>query len=171
MAPRSRNGSLVRRRRGRGSTYLGMLLAIAILGIGLAAAGTVWTLQAQREREAQLLFVGHAYRDAIARYYSGGPVAHQLPQELAELLQDERQPLARRYLRQLYPDPMTGRADWQLLRDPDGGIYGVASSSQHVPLKRANFTDEDVEFAGADCYCKWRFEFSAAQVALHRQPR
>jgi hypothetical protein len=58
---------------------------------------------------------------------------------------------------------MTGKADWQLLRDPDGGIYGVSSSSQGVPLKRANFSDEDDDFTGAKCYCDWRFAFLPAR--------
>lgn len=153
----------------RGFTYLAILLAIALLGIALAAVGTVWMTVTQREREAQLLFVGHAYRDAIASYYASGPAAHQLPQELGDLLQDERQPLPRKHLRRLYLDPMTGRADWQLMRDPDGGIYGVSSSSQHVPLKRANFSDEDADFADAKCYCDWRFEFAPSQRRPGRQ--
>jgi len=66
-------------------------------------------------------------------------------------------------LRQVYLDPMTGSANWQLLRDPDGGIYGVSSSSRRAPFKRANFSEEDSAFAGAECYCDWRFEFSPLQ--------
>jgi len=166
-------GSLARRaqacRGARGFTYLGILLAIALLGIVLTAVGTMWSTVARRERETQLLFVGHAFREAIASNYASGPAAHQLPQELEDLLQDERQPLPRRYLRQIYLDPMTGRADWQLLRDPDGGIYGVTSSSQHAPLKRANFSDEDTDFTGSDCYCNWRFEFVPSHRLLRRQ--
>ncbi len=146
-----------------GFTYLGILLAVAFLGIALAAAGTLWSFAAQREREAQLLYVGDQYRSAIAHYYASGPVAHRLPQSLEELLEDQRSPLPRRYLRQLYADPMTGRADWQLIRDPDGGIFGVASSSSGIPLKKANFTGQDVEFAGSDCYCNWRFEFTPSR--------
>jgi len=150
-------------RAARGFTYLVILLTLALLSIGLAAVGTVWSTTMQRERETQLLFVGHAYRDAIASYYSSGPAAHQLPRELADLVQDERSPLVRRHLRRVYPDPFTGQADWELLRDPDGGIYGVASHSSRQPLKRANFDDEDESSAGAECYCAWRFEFSPAQ--------
>lgn len=162
-SPRGRRRRAVSRRGARGFTYLGILLAVVLLGIALGAAGTLWSMTAQRERETQLLFAGNAIRDAIASYYASGPVAHQLPHELADLLQDDRLPLPKRHLRQIYPDPMTGSADWQLLRDPDGGIFGVASGSQRAPLKRANFADEDLGFEAAKCYCDWRFEFVPSQ--------
>jgi type II secretory pathway pseudopilin PulG len=158
-------------RAARGFTYLAILLTLALLGIGLAAVGTVWSTTMHRERETQLLFIGHAYRDAIASYYSSGPAAHQLPRELADLVQDDRLPLVRRHLRRVYADPFTGQADWELLRDPDGGIRGVASHSPRQPLKRANFDDEDADFAGAECYCEWRFEFSAAQRPAQNRRR
>jgi len=147
-------------RRFRGFTYLGILIAVAFLGIALTAIGTVWTTTAQREREAQLLFAGDAYRVAIESYYRSGPVAQQLPKDLDELLSDTRGPLVRRHLRHLYPDPMTGRVDWELIRDPDGGIVGVSSTSQRAPMKRAHFAAEDAAFEGTQCYCDWKFVFS-----------
>lgn len=153
MARSSRNGSA-------GFTYLGVLLAVALMGIALGAIGTVWATSLQREREAQLLFVGDAFRRAIASYYASG---RKLPQELDDMVEDKRVPLPRRHLRRIYVDPMTGRADWQLLRDPDGGIFGVASSSKRGPLKRAKFASEDAQFEGAECYCDWKFELSATR--------
>ena len=148
-----------------GFTYLGVLLAVALLGIGLAAVGTVWATTMRREREVQLLFVGDAFRSAIASYYASG---RRFPQELDELVADPRTPVPRRHLRRIYLDPMTGRADWQLLRDPDGGIFGVASSSQQAPLKRANFPEQDVGFEKAQCYCEWQFEFNPTRGAGRR---
>jgi hypothetical protein len=106
--------------------------------------------------------VGQAFRSAIASYYASGPLAHQLPQALEDLIEDKRVPLPRRHLRRIYLDPMTGHADWQLLRDPDGGIVGVSSSSQQVPIKRDNFAADDAQFKGAECYCEWKFAFSPA---------
>jgi type II secretory pathway pseudopilin PulG len=138
---------------------------VVFLGIALSAIGTVWTTTAQREREAQLLFVGDAFRTAIGKYYESGPLAHQLPQDLDDLVLDKRVPLPRRYLRRIYLDPMTGQADWQILRDPDGGIVGVSSSSQRTPIKRANFTAQDAQFTDAKCYCEWKFEFSPMRRA------
>lgn len=148
------------RSRGHGFTYLALLLAVAFLGIGLAAIGTVWATVAQREREAQLLFAGDAYRAAIDSYYSSGPVAHQLPRDLGDLVEDHRGPLLRRHLRRLYPDPMTGRVDWELIRDPDGGIMGLNSTSTRAPFKRRNFEPEDAQFETAERYCDWKFVFS-----------
>ena len=138
---------------------------MVFLGIALAAIGTVWTTTVRRDREAQLLFVGTAFRSAIGSYYASGPLAHQLPHELDDLVQDKRVPLPRRHLRRIYLDPMTGRADWRILRDPDGGIVGVSSSSQQAPIKRANFAPEDAQFASAKCYCEWKFEFSPLRRA------
>ncbi len=139
-----------------GFTYVGILLAIAFLGIGLAAIGTVWATAAQRERETELLFVGDAYRSAIASYYRTG---RRYPQELRDLIEDLRSGVARRHLRRIYADPMTGQADWELIRNPDGAITGVVSTSIAVPIKRANFSPQDSRFTDTQCYCDWRFEW------------
>src|SRR6202035_5978600 len=111
-----------------GFTYIGLLIAVVILGIGLSAVGTVWHTQAQREREQELLFIGREFRTAIAAYYRAG--AHQYPQDISDLLEDKRWPEPRHFLRRLYFDPMTGAQDWTIVRsDLLGGITGIASSS------------------------------------------
>jgi type II secretory pathway pseudopilin PulG len=139
-----------------GFTYLGLLFAIAILGITLATVGVVWSTQIRRDKEAELLFVGNQYRTAIGRYVVGGGY----PQALTDLLEDKRTPVPRRYLRRLYPDPMTGQADWHLITQPNGGITGVASSSQNKPIKVAGFAPIDAAFVNAECYCDWKFVYS-----------
>src|SRR3982074_2070613 len=55
-----------------GFTYIGLLIAVVVLGIALSAVGTVWRTQAQREREQELLFIGHEFQRAIAAYYRAG---------------------------------------------------------------------------------------------------
>ena len=155
------------RSRTAGFTYLGVLLAVAFLGIALAAVGTVWATTAQRDREAELIFVGDAYRNAIASYYLHGSGAARYPQELQELIQDDRFPEVKRHLRRLYADPMTGRPDWELIRSADGGITGVHSTSQKSPIKRANFSAADAAFKDAECYCDWQFVFTPAS---YRRP-
>ncbi|HEY4973966.1 MAG TPA: hypothetical protein VII41_10175, partial [Steroidobacteraceae bacterium] len=94
-----------------GFTYIGLLFAIAFMGLALSAIGIVWHTQAQREREQELLFIGHEFRAAIRSYYvsqsGGGP---RYPQRLEDLLQDERSPEQKHHLRKLYLDPMTGAA-------------------------------------------------------------
>ena len=145
------------RSRERGFTYLGLLFAIAILGFALSAVGVVWSTQIRRDREAELLFVGDQIREAIGHYYAAGRV---YPLQLSDLLQDSRVPQVRRFLRRVYPDPMTGNADWQLILGPAGGIIGVASSSQLKPIKVARFPDADSDFEKKECYCDWKFVYA-----------
>jgi type II secretory pathway pseudopilin PulG len=148
-----------------GFTYLGLLAVVVIMGIFLTAAARVWSFTEQRERETQLLYVGDQYRMAISRYFAAG---HHYPASLQDLLLDARTPVPRRYLRQLYLDPMTGDADWELIPDPTKvGIMGVASKSKLVPIKRAGFSDIDVGFAASECYCAWRFIYNPPSMT-HR---
>lgn len=131
------------------------MAAIVILGILLTTAARVWSFSEQRDKEAQLLWVGDQYRLAIGRYLA---VAQHFPLSLQNLLLDDTSPVPRRYLRQLYPDPITGEADWDLILDPaSNGIMGVASKSKQAPIKRRNFPDIDVGFADTECYCDWKF--------------
>ena len=144
-----------RRSSQQGFTYIGLLAAVVIMGLLLTMVGRVWSTTQQREREAQLIWVGDQYRMAIATYFAFG---HHYPTTLEALLADDRSPVPKRYLRQLYPDPMTGQADWTLLYTPDGvSIIGVASSSQLTPIKRKGFSVVDESFEDADCYCGWKF--------------
>jgi type II secretory pathway pseudopilin PulG len=142
----------------RGFTYLGLLFAVMVIGLMLTVAARVYRTTVQREREAQLLWVGHAYRMAISAYFAAG---HHYPATLHDLLIDDRYPVPKHYLRQLYPDPMTGHADWTLILTPDqSGIQGVASTSQATPIKRDRFDLIDSTFKDSDCYCQWKFIFS-----------
>jgi type II secretory pathway pseudopilin PulG len=147
-----------------GFTYIGLLIAVVVLGVALSAVGTVWRTQAQREREQELLFIGREFRAAIAAY-SNANGAHQFPQDINDLLEDKRWPEPRHYLRRLYVDPMTGAADWTILQaDSVGiagftGIVGIASSSKAVPLKKAGFSVGEEAFADAACYCDWQFVY------------
>jgi type II secretory pathway pseudopilin PulG len=139
------------------------LFMLAILGGGLALTGDVWHTSAMREKEAELLHVGHQYRAAIQRYYLSGP-QRQYPRSLDELLKDPRQPGTVRYLRQLRPDPITGK-EWGLVKAPDGGILGVHSISDEAPFKTAGFKARDAAFEGKAKYSDWQFVFSPAQPA------
>lgn len=157
MEPPSRPGSGAHRGAQLGFTYIGLLIAVFVMGLLLAAAGRVWSLTERRERELQLLWEGHAIRKAISSYYANG---HQFPAKLEELLQDERFPIPKHHLRRLYADPLTGKTDWILIMSPGGeGIMGVASSSKATPIKRAGFDPVDDAFKDADCYCLWQFVY------------
>jgi type II secretory pathway pseudopilin PulG len=145
----------------RGFTYLGLLLSVALTGAGLAGAGSVWSVHAQRERELELLFAGDQYRRAITAYYNEVPQgqSHRFPRRLEDLLQDKRWPTMKRHLRRLYIDPMTGSAEWATVVAPDGGILGVYSRSEAVPLKRHGFGRYYTDFEDAATLQDWRFVY------------
>jgi len=113
----------------------------------------------QRAREDELLYVGTLYRDAIRQYSEGTPAGTRpYPDTLDDLLRDPRYPVVRRYLRQLYSDPMTGRA-FEPISAPEGGIMGVRSTSSRKPLKLAGFRDDQASFATASAYRQWEFGY------------
>ena len=163
--------------RSRGFTYLTVLFIVAVITAGLALVGEVWETAAKREKEAQLLFVGNEYRKAITRYYlapaSGKNPSAQYPRALEDLIKDPRQAGTVRYLRRLYPDPLTGKAEWGIVKAPDAGIAGVHSLSEDKPLKRANFKLRDAGFESAQTYADWKFTYTPVapgQAAPTGQP-
>ncbi|MGE5639345.1 MAG: type II secretion system protein [Clostridia bacterium] len=139
---------------------------MAVITAGLGAAATVYSQSAQREKEADLLFVGNQYRDAIASYYERSPGgAKRYPQKLEDLLEDQRYPVLMRHLRRLYKDPVTGD-DFAPVEAPGGaGIMGVASRSETEPLKSGNFRPKDESFAEAKTYADWKFTYSPTGLA------
>jgi type II secretory pathway pseudopilin PulG len=148
-----------------GYTYVAMLLAVAAIGIGLAAAGIVWSQASQRAKERELLFVGDQFRRAIERYYERSPGVKRYPAALADLVSDKRFPSPERHLRRIYSDPLTGKAEWTLIEAPGGGIMGVKSTSNAVPIKNAAFARRDRTFEGAKTYQEWEF-FHDAQATF-----
>lgn len=120
-----------------GFTYLGVLLLVAAMGALLASTGEIWRTVRQREAERELRFIGEEFRRAIGRYYEStpGPVK-KFPPTLADLLEDDRFPETRRYLRRIYRDPLTLRPEWGLIKAPDDGIAGIYSLSTDEPLGR-----------------------------------
>ena len=142
----------------RGFTYVWLLALVAVLGIGLAAAGPLWAEEAKREREAELLRVGQSYAEAIARYHRMSPGSvKRFPTELDQLLTDTRFVGTVRHLRTLYPDPVTRGQPWALVRAPDGGIQGVASQSAEPPLRVTAVELGAVHLSAAQRYSDWRF--------------
>jgi len=143
------------RRRHSGFTYIGLLLVIAIIGLVLVKVSEVWVFAARRDKEEQLLWVGDQYRHALARYYMAGG-GERYPHQLEDLLKDPRTPNTRRFLRQLYPDPMTGKAEWGLVKVGDL-ITGIYSLSETEPIKKADFAQDQQSFADAQKYSDWVF--------------
>jgi type II secretory pathway pseudopilin PulG len=148
-----------------GFAYLYVLMLIALIGMGLAATGTLWRTDAQRAREAELLFVGDQYRQAIRSYYLLDAAQPRLPLRVDDLLADTRRPDPVRHLRRAYPDPVTG-APFVLIPVTGGpGIVGVHSPSAQRPFKRAGFSIENETFTDASRYSEWRFVFEPPVAA------
>lgn len=150
----------------RGFTYIGLLIFIALMGIALAGAGTVWHTESLREKERELLFAGEQLRRAIGLYYERTPGPKQFPQSLEDLLLDRRYPNVQRYLRQVYRDPLTGEPEWGLVRGPQGGIVGVHSLAETRPLKRSGFRRDHEDFAVAVRHSDWKFVYRPAETAV-----
>jgi type II secretory pathway pseudopilin PulG len=156
--------SRMRSCRQAGFTYVAMLIGVAVIGIGLAATGEVWSQSARRDKEQELLFIGQEFREAFERYHRESPGSMpRYPKTLQDLLQDSRHVTVKRHLRRIYRDPMTGRDEWGLVMAPEGGIMGVHSLSTERPLKSGNFSrGENDAFKQAQRYSDWIFAHEAA---------
>lgn len=122
-----------------GFVYLWALFAVALAGIVMAGTGQVWQVKAQREKEAQLLYVGEEFRKAIMSYYNTG--TRQFPESLEDLLQDKRSPNIKRHLRRIYLDPVTNTAEWGIIEEssPGSNVTPNASApSGNSPAPSAN---------------------------------
>lgn len=143
-----------RAHRMRGFTYLGVLVLVAVMGAGTAGWLQLWHVAQAREKERELLFIGQQFRQALASWYRFGPSS---PRRLEDLLADPRTPVPQRHLRRVFVDPMTGRAEWGLVKDSGGGIVAVHSLSTAAPLQHAGFAARDVAFEKAARYSDWVF--------------
>lgn len=140
-----------------GFTYVAVLVALAIFGIGLAALGTSWSAVSQRDKENELLEIGAAYQRAICEYYlrtPGNP--KRFPAALEDLVEDRRFVGIRRHLREVYGDPLSRGKDWGLVRAPDGGVAGVYSLSEKETLRRQPLKLATLTVAGGR-YSDWKF--------------
>lgn len=157
--------ALRRTRAERGFTYLVLLAVVAAMGIVLATAGEVWHMALKREKEQELLFVGDQFRRAFVLYAQHTPGnARRYPLSLEELLKDSRSPGVARYLRRIYPDPITGSTQWGLIKGPNGEIFGIHSLSEDEPVKKSGFSLADLKFDGRTKYSDWVFMANQGQA-------
>lgn len=121
----------------RGFTYLSVLVAVAILGIGLVATSEVWVTLASRDKVAQADWAGAQYAHAIGSYYESGPGSAKVyPKSLDELLQDQRGPFLRRHLRAKYRNPFAMDGAWETVTEGDSRIVGVRLAGSHGAQQR-----------------------------------
>jgi type II secretory pathway pseudopilin PulG len=142
----------------QGFTYLTVLFALVVFGLGLAALGESWSAASRRAREAELIEAGAAFVRAIAAYHAQSPgSAKDYPRHLDELLEDHRFVGVVRHLRRVVRDPVTDSAEWGLVTGPDGGIRGVYSLSDKEALRRQSLQlPEALPISGAR-YSDWKF--------------
>jgi type II secretory pathway pseudopilin PulG len=139
-----------------GFTYIALMITLAVIGVAAAATLQLGSVMQRRDAEETLLDIGSQFRTALKDYSQGG--AGGAPQSLQDLVRDPRLPNPRRYLRKIYADPLTGKANWGLVRTPNGnGIIGIYSLAPGHPIKIANFPAVYETFKDKRSYSEWIF--------------
>ena len=114
-----------------GFTFLGLMVVIAVINIGLGVAATSWVTINKRAKEAELIWRGQQYVRALQchRQQTGG-----LPDDLDELLDSD-------CIRALYSDPMGRNGAWRVIRESDlrmegdrGGSTGSLSGALDISV-------------------------------------
>lgn len=160
-----------RRAAGQGGfTYLSVIVLVAIIGLVTATTLKVGSVLQRSRAERELLYIGAAFSDALQSYASATPPGQPAqPATLKDLLKDPRFPGIRRHLRKIFVDPITGKAEWGLVRlgegegkdagkgDGKGGIVAVYSLSDARPVKVGNFPTRFQAFEGRAHLSDWKF--------------
>jgi len=159
-----------------------LLIGMAVAAVWMGAMLPAWRQQAQREREAELIYRGEQYARAIALYFRKN---QQLPRDIDVLV-------SQHYLRRKYKDPITnaeflpigsGVAPQQTnpqagrggpargpgttmptpqgvqtpqVQGPTAGIFGVRSTSQEISIR---------VYQGQTVYALFPFDY---QLALQK---
>jgi type II secretory pathway pseudopilin PulG len=139
---------------------MALVVFFGVLAVFAASAMITGAILQRNNAENELLFVGTEFRNAIKSYYESSPGVPQYPPRLEDLLADPRFPAgAKRHLRQIYPDPLTGRPDWGTVAAPGGGIMGVYSLSPAKAVKMFGFPPEFKNFEGKGRISEWIFSY------------
>lgn len=150
----------------RGFTYVSVVILVMIIGlVGAASLRLGVTLQRAAAEQA-LLDIGIEYSNALASYAAATPDGQpNYPNSFQELLKDPRFPQLRRHLRRIYVDPMTGKAEWGIVKaHENGGILAIHSLSKAAPIKIANFPPRFLAFEDKASLSEWRFSGEGVQV-------
>lgn len=150
-------------RREQGFSYVVVMFLVAIVALLTARALENGLTSARRDKEAELLWVGRTYRDAIGDYYRSTPGSEKkFPKNLVDLLEDKRDSGAlRRSLRKVYRDPISGAKEWGEVKTEKGELIGVYSLSTQRPLRRKGVGPDLLGFDDAATYQQWRFIYKA----------
>ena len=153
--------------RSSGFTYMAVLHVIVCMAIASMKLTTVYQTSLQREHEAELLSIGEAFQKAIGSFYENSPgTIKRYPTTLDDLLLDDRFLSMVRHLRKIDMDPFTKQALWGIVSSNDGGIMGVYSLSDNVPLKQAGFKTVYGDFVNASTYQDWKFVYVPKETGV-----
>ena len=148
----------MQRSRHYGFSYIALLILIASMSVVATATVQAGAAVQRSHAEEELLRVGMEFERALVSYKASTPAgAPQSPRVLEDLLADPRFAGARRHLRAVRPDPITGKREWGLVLGSDGGIVAVHSLSTAVPIKVAGFATGWERFTQAASYSDWQF--------------
>lgn len=118
-----------------GFVYLWALFAVVLAGIVMAGTGQMWQTKSQRDKEAELMFIGEEFRKAIMSYHNSG--TKQYPDSLEDLLKDERSPNIKRHIRKIYLDPITNTAEWGIVEEPPPNTSSASNTTKPASNKSA----------------------------------
>ncbi|MFC0399000.1 hypothetical protein [Paraburkholderia rhizosphaerae] len=132
---------------------------VAIIGVAAAASAELGAIYQRRQAEKELLFVGAEFQRALQSFAAATPTGQPTqPRTLEDLLRDPRYPNVVRHLRKVYADPMTGKADWVIVKSPDGQtIVGLHSASTGRPIQITHFPSVFQGFDRRKSYTDWVF--------------
>ena len=156
----------MRNGRQRGFTYVSVVILVAIIGLTSAATLRLGSTLQRVSAEQELLNIGTEFSYALASYAAATPAGQpNYPQSFKELLKDPRFPQTRRHLRRIYVDPLTGKAEWGLVKANDkGGILAIYSLAKGTPVKVANFPARFASFEGKASFADWKFTGEGVQM-------
>ena len=92
----------------QGFMLIGVIVLVFLVMLALSVAAPKVALNLRRDREVESIHRGNEYIRAIQLYYRK---FGRYPGTMDQLVKSTNI----RFLRQKYPDPMTGKADWKLI--------------------------------------------------------
>ena len=168
-----------------GYTLVALIVIVAVMNVLVAAALPYWSQVMKRDREAELIFRGLQYAEAIRVFQLR---FNRLPNTLDELIE-----VNPRSIRRLWKDPMTDSGEWQpifaqvgqgggrgrqvaagtapggrdLQQEGDRGGRGRRRTTGPIIGVRSRSGDGAVrEFLGGSSYSDWQFTVELIPVPV-----
>ncbi|NIE95936.1 hypothetical protein F3J02_05515 [Acinetobacter sp. Tr-809] len=109
-----------------GMTYIFFLWFILIYGILLSSYIEITSTQSKRLKEQDFIHTTQLYVKALEYYYKDHQI---LPKDIKQLLCDGQTYPCKRYIRQLYKDPLTHQ-DFVYIYDEQKQIMGIKTNAK-----------------------------------------